>query len=199
MRYWWPMPAEATADAVAKPLRAGLANGPIFAILMWLICSRETTSPVGVTMPLLRFIAVALFTAGPAVALGFSAVAEPLDKESCASLQIQRNKLLTRDMQAALDRGPDWVKDHLNDQELEQVRQFLGVEEKIQFRCRGGGVAKPALQAAGTPAQTPGGAEVVPLPDRKPAPPTETASDTKPSQTLADSAKTPPSKAKATR
>ena len=42
-------------------------------------------------------------------------------------------------------------------------------------------------------------AEVVPLPDRKPAPPTETGSDAKPSQTLADSAKTPPSKAKATR
>jgi hypothetical protein len=72
------------------------------------------------------------------------------------------------------------------------------VEEDIQFRCRGGGVAK--RDAAGTPAQgdqTPGSAEVVPLPDRKPAPPTETASDA--SQALADSAKTPPSKAKATR
>ncbi len=146
-------------------------------------------------MPLLRFIAVALLIVSSALALGVSAVAEPLDKESCASLQVERNKLFTRDMQAALDRGPDWVKDHLNDQELEQVRQFLGVEEKIQFRCRGGGVAKAALQAAATPAH----AEVVPLPDRKPAPPTETASDGKPSQTLADSAKTPPSKAKATR
>jgi hypothetical protein len=192
------MPAKAKADVVAKPLRAGLANGPIFAILMWLIAAGGTTSPAGVTMPLLRSIAVALFTASSALALGFSAVAEPLDKQSCASLQVERNKLLTRDMQAALDRGPDWVKDHLNDQELEQVRQFLGVEEKIQFRCRGGGVAKPALQAAGTPGQTPS-ADVVPLPDRKPAPPTETTSEAKSSQTVADSAKTPPSKAKATR
>ena len=149
-------------------------------------------------MPLLRLIAVALLVSGSAVAFGLSALAEPLDKQSCASLQVERNKLLTRDMQAALDRGPDWVKDHLNDQELAQVRRFLGVEADIEFRCRGGGVAK----AAGVPAQgdqAPTSAEVVPLPDRKPAPPTETASDAKPSQTLADSAKTPPSKAKATR
>jgi hypothetical protein len=154
-------------------------------------------------MPLLRLIAVALIVSGSAIAVGlFSAVAEPLDKQSCASLQVERNKLLTRDMQAALDRGPDWVKNHLNDQELGQVRRFLGVEADIEFRCRGGGVVKPAVQAAGAPAQgdqAPASAEVVPLPDRKPAPPTETASDAKPSQTLADSAKTPPSKAKATR
>jgi hypothetical protein len=149
-------------------------------------------------MPLLRFIAVALVTASSALALGLSAVAEPLDKESCASLQVERNKLLTRDMQAALDRGPDWVKNHLNDQELERVRQFLGVEEKIEFRCRGGGVAKATAPATGSPTAAAAG-EVVPLPDRKPTPPTDTASDANPSQTVADSAKTPPSKAKATR
>lgn len=149
-------------------------------------------------MPLLRFIAVALLTASSAVALSLSAIAEPLDKQSCAGLQVERNKLLTRDMQAALDRGPDWVKDHLNDQELERVRQFLGVEEQIEFRCRGGGVAK-VTAPAGSPATAAGSPEVVPLPDRKPAPPTDTASDANPSQTVADSAKTPPSKAKATR
>ncbi len=48
------------------------------------------------------------------------AVAEPLDKESCANLQIERKKLLTRDMQAALEQGPDWVKDHLDDEAIEQ-------------------------------------------------------------------------------
>ena len=55
-------------------------------------------------MPLLRLIAVALLVSGSAVAFGLSALAEPLDKQSCASLQVERNKLLTRDMQAALDR-----------------------------------------------------------------------------------------------
>ena len=63
-------------------------------------------------MPLLRFIAVALVTASTAAP--FSAVAEPLDKESCLKLQGERRALLTREMQAALDHGPDWVKDHLD-------------------------------------------------------------------------------------
>ena len=44
-----------------------------------------------------------------ALLAGAVASAEPLDKESCANLQIERKKLLTRDMQAALDQGPDWV------------------------------------------------------------------------------------------
>jgi hypothetical protein len=147
-------------------------------------------------MLLLRFIAVALLTASSAVLLSLGAAAEPLDKDSCAGLQGQRNKLLTRDMQAALDRGPDWVKTHLNPEELEQVRQFLLVEEKIEFRCRGGGVAKRAAK----PPETPTNADVVPLPDRKPAPPPSSATaDADPSQTVADSDKTAPSKTKATR
>ena len=146
-------------------------------------------------MPLLRFIAVVLLTSSLAMALGLSARAEPLDKESCVGLQSERNKLLTREMQAALDRGPDWVKNHLNPEELDQVRQFLLVEEKIEFRCRGGGVAKPTVN----PTETPINADDVPLPDRKPAPPPSTTADAKPSQTLADSDKTAPSKTKATR
>lgn len=167
-------------------------------------------------MPLLRFIAVALFASISAVPLVSSAIAEPLDKEACLALQVERKKLLTPKMQAALEQGPDWVKNHLNDEDIEQVRQFLSVEEKIEFRCRGGGVAKPTESAA----TSPGGADLVPLPDRKPAPPPSAvatgASDTplpdrkpgsepeataeaKPSQTVADSDKTLPSKSKATR
>ena len=59
-------------------------------------------------------------------------------------------RLLTREMQAALDQGPDWVKDHLNTGEIDRVRDFLAVEEKIEFRCRGGGVAKSTKVAAAT-------------------------------------------------
>jgi hypothetical protein len=158
-------------------------------------------------MPMLRFIAVLLVTASFALPRA-SAIAEPLDKEACLDLQGERAKLLTPQMQAALDRGPDWVKDHLDSADLEKVREFLSVEEKIEFRCRGGGVAKPA--------PSPAAAETVPLPDRKPdtsssaeaagapdsnktgsAPPS--TADVKPSQTVADSDKTAPSKTKATR
>jgi hypothetical protein len=116
--------------------------------------------------PSLRHIAVALLAGSSAVLLVLSARAEPLDKAACAELQAERSKLLTREMAAALERGPDWVKDHLNDEDLSRVRQFLGVEEQIEFRCRGGGVDKPKP-------------DLVPLPDRKPTlPQTETATTT---------------------
>jgi len=166
-------------------------------------------------MLLLRFIAVALLTTSAAL-LCASAVAEPLDKKACLNLQGERKKLLTREMQAALDRGPDWVKDHLNTGEIEQVRQFLAIEEMIEFRCRGGGVAKPTVSAATSPSDpeipplpdrkpTPppsavaAGEPETPLPDRKPPPAPSATADAKPSQTVADSDKTAPAKMKATR
>ncbi len=145
-------------------------------------------------MPVLRFIVVVLLVSSPIAVLGMRAMAEPLDKASCASLANERKKLLTPSMQAALDRGPDWVKDHLNDEELDQVRQFLDIEAKITFQCRGGGVDKKVI-AAPAPADP---AEV-PLPDRKPALDPADMPNTGSSQTVADSDKTAPSKAKATR
>jgi hypothetical protein len=135
-----------------------------------------------------------IFAAG--LLAGELAIAEPLDKEACANLQIERKKLLTRDMQAALDQGPDWVKDHLNDEAIGRVRHFLSVEEQIQFRCRGGGVAKVPAKSTDAP---PENAATVPLPDRKPTMPAADSGDGKPSQAVADSDKTPPGKSKATR
>jgi hypothetical protein len=164
-------------------------------------------------MRLLRFSAVALFTSILAVPLGLRAVAMPLDKDTCASLQVERKKLLTPQMQDALQQGPDWVKRHLNDQDIEAVRQFLAIEEKIEFRCRGGGVPKPSETAAvkddddkpPLPDRKPvsrgavASGEAAPMPDRKPGTQGQATADAKPSQTVADSDKTAPSKAKATR
>jgi hypothetical protein len=128
------------------------------------------------------------------------AAAEPLDKESCAKLQIERKKLLTPEMKRALEHGPDWVKDHLNDESINKVRRFLSVEEQIVFRCRGGGVAKVPAKATETPPEDAGDTATVPLPDRNPTRPAAAQSDDgKPSQALADSDKTPPGKSKATR
>jgi hypothetical protein len=155
-------------------------------------------------MPLLRFIVVA-FLASASVPL---ALAEPLDRESCLNLETAQKRLLTREMQAALEHGPDWVKDHLETGEIEKVREFLEIEEMLKFRCRGGGLVRR------TTATTTAGTDVVPLPDRKPAPPASVAignaatpppdrkpgaSSAKSSQTVADSVKTAPSKRKATR
>ena len=185
----------APADFQEGALRAGLANSLIFAILASFdLRQGERLSHGDVMMPLLRVIAVAFVTASSAVSLGLRANAEPLDKDACSNLQVEHQKLLTPQMQAALDRGPDWVKDHLNDQELERVREFLRVEEMIEFRCRTG-VPKPTPPAPPAPVTAEDG---VPLPDRNPNRVTTAAVDTKPSQTVADSDKTAPSKAKAT-
>jgi hypothetical protein len=175
-------------------------------------------------MPLLRFIAMALLTGTLAALPGGRVFAEPLEKEACLKLQADRARLFTREMRVALERGPDWVKDHLNTGEIEKVREFLAVEEMIEFRCRGGGVVKQAATPAsaedmplpdrrpdppqGTAvgsAETPqpstpaAGSADIPLPDRKPGSTTPSVADVEPSQALADSDKTAPAKAKATR
>jgi hypothetical protein len=145
-------------------------------------------------VPLLRFIAMALLAPSLAMAVVAGAKAEPLEKDACDELQLKQKSLLTPAMQSALDRGPDWVKDHLNDQEIEKVREFLEVEEMIKFRCRTG-VPKPKPPA---PPPSPVSADGVPMPDRNPNREAAASVDAKPSQTVADSDKTPPSKAKAT-
>ena len=146
-------------------------------------------------MPVLRFIAVAILTSSSAVTLGARAIAEPLEKEACLSLQVERKKLLTPKMQAALEQGPDWVKNHLNDEDIEKVREFLLVEEMIEFRCRGGGMAKAPITPLGAAVS----ADAVTLPDRNPNREAATTADANPSQTVADSDKTAPPKTKATR
>lgn len=183
----------------------GLAKTAIFAILTATICGRGTIRR-DVAMPLLRFIAVTLCAGGLAVQPGPNALAEPLDKESCSRLKAERDKLLTPQMKAALARGPDWVKDHLDTGEIERVRDFLSVEAMLEFRCRGGGVDKPVLARVPLPDRKPepppsAVATVdpdMPLPDRKPgSEPLATADET--GQTVAGSVKTTPEKTKATR
>ena len=124
-----------------------------------------------------RFLTLALFAACAAAALSAGAIAEPLDREACNTLKAEQKSLLTRELQAALARGPDWVKENLHSaDEIEKVRQYLMVEEKAAFRCRTDGVRIPKPKP-------------VPLPDRKPEPPTEVA-ESEPIKVLADAAST---------
>ena len=119
---------------------------------------------------------------------GAGAIAAPLDKETCANLEIQKTKLLTPEVRAALERGPDWVKGHLDSDKIERVREFLLVEEQVSFRCREG---LPKIKP-----------QTVALPDRNPKRQLEAAANTtaatKTSQTVADSDKTAPPLTKAT-
>ena len=168
-------------------------------------------------MSLLRLIAVMPLAACVVTSLSVSAPAAPFDKEACDKLKVEEKKLLTREVQEALSRGPDWVKAHLDPEKIEQVRQYLTVEESVMFRCRTGGIKivlplppplpdrKPAVpmvsaSTAAIPPTTPAAIATAntgtPLPDRKPV--LDAATETKPSQALADSDKTAPSETKAT-
>ena len=104
-------------------------------------------------------LAVLLSVAGPFAGTVAVAIAEPLDKESCANLQIERKKLLTREMQAALEHGPDWVKDHLDDRDRSaRSGGFLSVEEQIVVPLpRRRAYAKVPATATETPPARAGG------------------------------------------
>lgn len=162
-------------------------------------------------MSLLRLIAVMPLAACAAASLSVSASAGPFDKEACDKLKVEQKKLLTREVQEALSRGPDWVKAHLDPEKIEQVRQYLTVEESVMFRCRTGGIKivwpplpplpdrkppVPVVAIAPAPATITTAETGTPLPDRKPV--LATVAETKPSQTMADSDKTAPSETKAT-
>jgi hypothetical protein len=110
-------------------------------------------------MTKLRLITAALVAFSLTTPLGPAAYAEMLEKPACAALEAQKRILLTADVQAALAGGPDWVKEHLHKRDdIEQVRAYLRVEEKIAFRCRTDGVRMPKPKPP-------------PLPDPKPAVP----------------------------
>jgi hypothetical protein len=128
-------------------------------------------------MPFSRLIAFALLASCAATLPRAGALAEPLDRAECKSLEAERRSLWNKDIQAALERGPDWVKDHLHSAEqIEKVREYLLLEEKTKFRCRTDGVVVPKPKP-------------VPLPDRKPEPPQQVAEE-EPEKVLADAAST---------
>lgn len=111
-------------------------------------------------MSKLRLIAVALLATSAAAPFSTATHAEPLERGECKALQGQKQALLTSGVKAALSRGPDWVKEHLHKQEeIEKVREYLRVEEKVAFRCRTDGVRVPKPMPP-------------PPPDRKPPVPT---------------------------
>ena len=80
-------------------------------------------------------LVVLMFAAAPFWGSVLSAIAEPLDKESCANLQVERKKLLTKDMQHALEHGPDWVKDHLDKESIDNVYQQVYVPPGATVRA----------------------------------------------------------------
>ncbi|XSG82434.1 MAG: hypothetical protein ACPW61_01240 [Methyloligella sp. ZOD6] len=97
------------------------------------------------------FALVCLFSGG--------ASALPLDKETCEQLKAEHDEKLTPEIKDALDHGPDWVKANLDTAKLNRVREYLVLEERLEFQCRKGRYIKKYW-------------DIVPLPVRRPNPPT---------------------------
>jgi hypothetical protein len=95
-------------------------------------------------MSKLRPIAAVLLTLSMVPSLSALARAEPLERDQCKALEAEKQSLYTTTVRAALTSGPDWVKEHLHDlTEIEKIREYLSVEEKVAFRCRTDGVRVP--------------------------------------------------------
>jgi hypothetical protein len=114
-------------------------------------------------MPSPRLIAAALLVLCGAASFSLGTRAEPFERDACKALKEQKKILLTKEVKAALKQGPDWVKDHLHSAgDIEKIRQYLLIEEKVEFRCRTDGVRIPKPKPP-------------PLPDPKPPVPLFTA------------------------
>jgi hypothetical protein len=101
-----------------------------------------------------------------------SARAEPLDKDACTKLQVEKQSLVVLGVDKEFGKGADWAKANLAPAELNLVRRYLVIDEQLKFRC---GFAVVTLQV---PADEPDdGAEegaapagkTVPVPHRKAA------------------------------
>jgi hypothetical protein len=62
--------------------------------------------------------------------------AEPLDKDSCARLAVERQSLVNMGVENTMAKGPEWAKANLSGANLDLIKRFLVVSEQIKFRCR---------------------------------------------------------------
>ncbi len=92
-------------------------------------------------------------------AVGTPVAAAPLDAEECGRLAEEHKVLVGAGIEAQLEKGPDWARDNLDEAQLDRIKQFLAIEEQLQFRC-------PLIRhvKAATPKKGPG----IPLPLRNP-------------------------------
>jgi hypothetical protein len=95
--------------------------------------------------------------------------AEPLDKEACDKLKVEKQGLMVLGVDQEFAKGPDWAKSNLTPPELDLIKHFISVEEQLKFRC---GMAVVHLQVQNEPDEAdeesaPAAAGTVPVPHRR--------------------------------
>lgn len=78
------------------------------------------------------------------------AAAAPLDIQACGKLKQEQAQLVERGARAALDAGPQAVAARLSQQQLQDVRRLLTVDEQLLFRCPQPPPPKPVAAEPGT-------------------------------------------------
>lgn len=76
-----------------------------------------------------------LLTFAAVVGCSGAAGAERLDKEACDGLRGEQSRLVAAGARRDMDRGPDWAKTNLAPDRLSNIRNLMGVEEQLIFRC----------------------------------------------------------------
>lgn len=63
------------------------------------------------------------------------ALAEPLDKDACGKLQVEKQAMLVLGVDKEFAKGPEWARNNLGQPELNLIKRYLTVEEQLKFRC----------------------------------------------------------------
>lgn len=95
---------------------------------------------------------------------GHTVAAKPLSTEECAKLVSEHAELVKKGVEQRMNQDPEEAKASMDREALNEIERFLFVEGQIRFRC-------PEVELAIPDPPKP----TVPLPIRKPPPPSSTA------------------------
>ncbi len=80
-------------------------------------------------------LAAVLLAAGSAVVWAPSVWAASLDKSACNDLNQEFAGMLATGLRGDMERGPQWAKDNLGPEKLQDMRHLIELEEQLEFRC----------------------------------------------------------------
>lgn len=123
--------------------------------------------------------------------LSGTASADRLDKEACDGLRGEQERLVAAGARNDMQRGPEWAKSNLGPDRLARIRNLMGIEEQLIFRCES---LKPQPESASEPKAAERDEAKAETPEKKPATKTKPRK-ARPAEQRADdeaTAKSPP-------
>ncbi|MDZ4791143.1 MAG: hypothetical protein SGJ17_08050 [Hyphomicrobiales bacterium] len=106
----------------------------------------------------------------PAVFLPVNAVrGNPLDGKSCEELGVEQDALKALGVEGDMAKGHEWARANLAQNDLNMLRRFIEISERVKFRCAGVTKAKMEvkLSAQGQAVQAGALSPPPPLPQKR--------------------------------